>query len=336
MRALKHFIYHTLYYTGIQRLCSYINRHKVSILCFHSVAQQGENEFWPGVFISKPKLHEILNYLQDSRYQVISLQEAKRHLKGEVKYKYPVVLTIDDGWYASVVDMLPILERYRFPSTLYVTTYYVSHQIPVVNVLVQYLIWKTGAHHFTVTEAGETYSFSGQPQEIVAQVEAHLNGKSDPDKLAFLESMVLGAGLDKSLINNKLFQNASFEELRQADLANQFANFQLHTHGHQLPLDAPQLRHQIEKNKALLEAELDCQGALNDFCYPSGIWEPGQIPHIDALGIESATTLDEGLNAIGDHPLTLKRNLVMDSRSLLHLKLALSGTFDVFRQCKPS
>lgn len=336
MKALKTMIFKTLYYTGIQRLCSYFNRHKVSILCFHSVAQQEENEFWPGVFISKPKLHEILDYLKESRYQVISLQEAKRHLNGEVKYTYPVVLTVDDGWYASVVDMLPIFERYQFPSTLYVTTYYVSHQIPVVNVLVQYLIWKTGTRSVTVTEATASHSFCGDPHSIVAQIEAHLQGKNDQEKSVFLENMVVSLGLDKRVIDDKLFQNASFEELRQAKQHNQFANFQLHTHGHQLPNDESLLRHQIEKNKTLLESELSCHGCLNDFCYPSGIWEPAQLPHIDALGIESATTLDEGLNPIGEHPLKLKRNLVMDSRSLLHLKLTLSGTLDVFRHLKAS
>ena len=333
MPNAKEIIYKTLYRSGVQRLFSYFNRHKLSIICFHSISVQDEHEFWPGVFISKEKLIQVLDYLQDSRYQVITLAEAKRHLKGEVKYDYPVVITIDDGWYRSVVDMLPILAQYNFPSTMYVTTYYVNHRIPVVNVLIQYMLWKSNTTAFRIEIDGESHHFTGTAVEIVRQVEDFLKGKTEQEITQFLYAAADALNVDREVIDQKLFHNADYDDLRQAH-QSPLVDLQLHTHVHNLPNEKEQLEHQIVRNKALMEQALDCRNELNDFCYPSGIWHPAQIPHLEELGIETATTLDEGLNKIGGHTLKLRRNLVMNNGSLLHVKMALSGTFDSVRGLK--
>lgn len=333
MTKIHDVIHQGIQLSGLQRVCSYINRHKLSILCFHSMSVEDEHCFWPGVFISKKKLCEILDYLRDSRYQVISLTEAKKHLRGEVLYEYPVVITIDDGWYRSVVDMLPILERYRFHCTLYVTTYYVSHQIAVVNVILQYMLWKSNVTAFSLCIGGTDYEFSGSHQNMVNAVESIMINRTDSQKERIIYDIANALGIDTKVIELKLFQNASREDIRNA-FQSPLVDFQLHTHIHSLPKDENAIRKQIIKNKELLEDMLDCKGELNDFCYPSGLWHPSQIPHLESLSIETATTLDEGLNAIGDHPLKLNRSLIMDNRSLTHIKLTLSGVLDVIRRLK--
>lgn len=331
MTIVHHAIHQALQMSGLQRMCSYVNRHKLSILCFHSLSVEDEHLFWPGVFISRKKFCQLMDYLRDSRYQVISLAEAKRHLQGEVVYEYPVVITIDDGWYRSVVDMLPILERYQFHCTLYVTTYYVSHQISVVNVILQYMLWKTNVDHFTLVLGKKYYNISGSQREIVSAVESIMVDKSDEEKEAIIYELARVLGVDRKVIDLKLFQNASPEDLRKA-YQSPYVDFQLHTHVHSLPNDETSIRNQITKNKTLLESILQCPGEINDFCYPSGLWHPSQIPYLESLAIETATTLDEGLNAVGDHLLKLNRNLIMDNRSLTHTKLTMSGTLDFIRR----
>lgn len=335
MLNVREIIYKTLYGSGILRLFSYFNRHKLSILCFHSISVQDEHEFWPGVFISEEKLIQILDYLRDSRYQVISLSEAKRHLNGEVKYDYPVVITIDDGWYRSVVDMLPILNKYGFPSTMYVTTYYVNHRLPVVNVLLQYMLWKSKAASFKIEMDGESHSFSGTAIEIVNQVGDFLRERSEQEITQFLYAAADVLNVNREVIDLKLFHNADYDDLRRA-YQSPLVNLQLHTHVHNLPNEKEELKHQIVKNKTLMEQALDCRGELNDFCYPSGIWHPAQIPHLEKLGIETAVTLDEGLNKIGTHNLKLRRNLMMNNRSIPQLKTVLSGILDSLRKLKTS
>ena len=71
---------------------------------------------------------------------------------------------------------------------------------------------------------------------------------------------------------------------------------------------------------------------LVHFCYPSGKWSPEHLPKLDAIGIKTATTLDEGINAKTENPLKLKRSLMMDNRTLDHFVVTLSGVLDVLRR----
>jgi peptidoglycan/xylan/chitin deacetylase (PgdA/CDA1 family) len=264
---------------------------------------------------------------------VISLQQAKKHLTGEVKYKYPVVLTIDDGWHQSVVDMIPLILQYKFASTLYVTTHYVSHQIPVTHVFMQYILWKSGVSEFKICFNGHEHHYQGSTQEILEQVDEFLRDKSDADKISFLSNAARTLEIGPDKIKLKLFQSATFSEL---DKINQspLINLQLHTHRHQLPLEPEKLREEIEKNRRLMKQSLGHSYKFNEFCYPSGIWHIEQLPLLQELGIKSATTLDEGMNRIGDDLLKLKRYLIMDNRSLEELKLTLSGGMGFLRKLR--
>ncbi|MGI9276782.1 MAG: polysaccharide deacetylase family protein [Endozoicomonas sp.] len=316
--------------SGLSRLASRVNRHKVVVLCFHSISRLDEHEFCPGVFISRIQFIQVLDYLKQSHYQVISLSEAKRHLKGEVTYDYPVVITIDDGWYPSVMDMLPILEDYGFHATLYVTTYYVRHQVPVVNVCLAYLLWKSGAGSIRFILGEKERKVSGSHREIIEQTESLLRSSGDIEKKMCLEAIADDLKVSKELFWLRIFENATFEDLRKAN-GSGYMNFQLHTHRHRVPEDAGLLAEEIHKNRLLLQDGLGPTLDFNDFCYPSGVWRESQFKQLQGLGIESATTLDEGLNAVDCNLLSLKRNLVADNRSLSHLKLAMSGLKGLLR-----
>ena len=323
--------YAFLVHSGLTRLSAFFNRHKVSILCFHSIALGDEHHFWPGVFISKEKLIPILDFLKQSHYTVISLQEAERHLNGEVTYENPVVITIDDGWYSSITSMLPILEQYNFPSTTYVTTYYCDHQIPVVNVLVQYWLWQTDADTIDLTFQGVKYHFSGSHITITTQVEQCLYGWEDTQKLAFLAALADYLEQDKSDITNRRFHNATYQELEKA-AQNPLHDIQLHTHTHRLPKEHTAMAWEIGKNQQRLAQILSHRDTPVHFCYPSGVWKPKHVEGLANLGIHTATTLDEGLCQYGDHPLALKRNLVLDHRSLNQLRVNMSGIMDWFKR----
>jgi peptidoglycan/xylan/chitin deacetylase (PgdA/CDA1 family) len=74
--------------------------------------------------------------LRASGRPVLPLGEAIERLAAGNLPEAAVVITIDDGWASTYTHMLPILERYRLPATVYVTTWYSGRDMPVVNVAI--------------------------------------------------------------------------------------------------------------------------------------------------------------------------------------------------------
>jgi peptidoglycan/xylan/chitin deacetylase (PgdA/CDA1 family) len=327
---LREAIYSFLVFSGIARIFSYWHRDKLIILCFHSLSVRDEHQFWPGVFISKEKLIKVLDYLARSRFNVVSLDDAERHLRGDINLKYPVVITVDDGWRSSITELLPAFKAYQFPSTVYVTTYYCDHQLPVVNVLLQYWLWQKPTEAFEVIFRQQLFHFSGDTATKIKAIEREIKNFNDDEKKAFLLAIAHSLGVSDDAISSKQFHNACYTELKSA-LASPLADVQLHTHTHKLPSDADSIRREIHKNKKVLAEQLGEQKARVHFCYPSGIWVPEHIPELHALGIRTATTLDEGLNKRTEHTLKLKRNLMVDSRSLNQFIVTVSGVMDTLR-----
>lgn len=331
MQELRELFFSLSIRSGIARLNSFFNRDKLIILCFHSISQKDEHRFWPGVFMSKEKVTRLMDYLNSSHFNVISLQDAERYLNGEAQFKYPVVITVDDGWRSSVTDLLPIFLSYNFPVTIYVTTYYCDHEIPVVNVLVQYWLWLKPADSFDVEYCGNTLQFSGDKSSIVKAIERFLNDLDDEQRINFLIALADSLGVSDEAIKSKRFHNATYAELANA-MTSPLVDIQLHTHTHKLPTNKCSVDKEIQTNRNRMLEALSPSNPLVHFCYPSGIWSPEHLPVLEAVGIKTATTLDEGINAKTAHPLKLKRSLVMDHRSLAHFIVTISGVLDTLRR----
>mgnify|MGYP000524829517 CR=1 FL=1 len=99
----------------------------IPILLYHSVSTVAAKLYQPWA-ISPERFGEHLAYLREMGYQPLtvgqlaqSMKEGKAHL-----LRRPVVVTFDDGLADFLSGAVPVLTKYRFPVTLYVTTSYVG------------------------------------------------------------------------------------------------------------------------------------------------------------------------------------------------------------------
>ena len=139
---------------------------------------------------------------------------------------HAVVITIDDGWSSTYTHMLPILETLGLPATVYVTTWYSEHQLPVVNVAVDYLLKRAGqspdARSAIVAEI-EQQSSLAQREEALRERAARLGTTTE------------------EWWEGRQFHVMSADEIREADRRG--LDIQLHTHRHTWSsTDAGQLR----------------------------------------------------------------------------------------------
>lgn len=98
----------------------------IPVLNYHSVTIDPGNI----VVISPEKLAEQMAYLHDQGYTPLTLEAFIRLLEGdnsEHTPKKPVLLTFDDGYIDNYEQAMPILAKYGFPATLFVSPGMTEH-----------------------------------------------------------------------------------------------------------------------------------------------------------------------------------------------------------------
>src|SRR5689334_1288564 len=94
---------------------------------YHSIAETDNAKFYP--FTVSPTLFaEQMAYLYSCGYTPLTVtQYAKAYLGGGFTLpERPVVLTFDDGFEDFFTNALPVLNRYHFPATVYISTGFVG------------------------------------------------------------------------------------------------------------------------------------------------------------------------------------------------------------------
>lgn len=91
----------------------------IPILCYHQFTDSKTARSRMVVPIHEFK--EQMSYLADNNFNVISLTQYKKFIDGDIALpKKSVVITVDDGYRSFLEFALPILEEYKFPSTVFV------------------------------------------------------------------------------------------------------------------------------------------------------------------------------------------------------------------------
>ena len=150
---MKQVIYKVSKYMGLFAVCRWFTRKNIRILGYHGI-WLGEGHFGNFLFMSPEKFACRMQKLKDMGFPVLSLDDALRQQSKGEHPNFTTVITIDDGWYSSFLYMLPELERQKFTATMYVTTYYSEKQVPVFNVMLQYLFSATKVETLNTKKLG--------------------------------------------------------------------------------------------------------------------------------------------------------------------------------------
>ena len=89
----------------------------VPVLTYHRFSKEKSS----GMMISETMFKEQMSFLKNNGYSVITVDRLLDFLdfKGQVPEK-SVVLTFDDGWRSFYDIAYPILQKHRFPATLFI------------------------------------------------------------------------------------------------------------------------------------------------------------------------------------------------------------------------
>ncbi|MCH9696563.1 MAG: polysaccharide deacetylase family protein [Gammaproteobacteria bacterium] len=314
-------------------------KNKLLILCYHGFETVDESDFRPKLFIKPSTFEQRLELISQYGYNVLPLEDALNRLATGQLPDNALAITIDDGFYSVLNIAAELLNRYEYPSTLYLTTYYVENNAPIFRLVVQYMFWKTAKHQINLN--GCIWSEHGVVSiEDQAVREALMNECFNYGEIKCTEQqrveicIQLGEILDvdyQAVCNDRMLSLLTIEEAKQ--LSKQNCTIQLHTHRHRFPLDSESAaRKEIADNRRVLEKIVDYP--VQHFCYPSGVWDKNQWPWLEKEQVKSATTCLSGLNKSFDEPYGLTRFLDGENISEIEFKAELFGFSELLRTAR--
>ena len=284
---------------------------RLLILCYHWLSFRDEHLVDP-TWISPSFFRARLERLRDGGYTAVALDEGIRRLADGTLPPKSVALTFDDGTRDFAELAVPLLREFGMPATVYVTTYYCEHPLPVFDIALHYLLSRTRADH-TVVEAiaGKTAAVpAGANREVIWRAlydHARAERQTAAQKNEILRRVAQLGGIEfQEFLKSGMFQQMTPEQIR--DLPRDLIDVQLHTHRHRTPRVRSDFLREIRDNRECLSRYLGVS-ELTHFCYPSGDYWGEFLPWLSDEGVQSATTCVPGIATKDDSRLLLPRFL---------------------------
>jgi peptidoglycan/xylan/chitin deacetylase (PgdA/CDA1 family) len=284
-------------------------RNRLMLFAWHGFSIDDEHQWNSRLYVPAALLRRRLELIAEARCNVLPLDTAVRLLyRGELPPR-SVALTVDDGTFDFYSVAYPMFQRFGFPVTVYLTTYYANFNRPVFDVMGSYLMWKGRDRVLRWPEVlgEEARELRGPAIEDAAarlRQYAAAHELSGADKDALLSRLAERLNLDYApMLHSRMLHLMTIGEARE--LAGRGVDFQLHTHRHGLSLDKEVFLRELADNRAWLRRIRADEAA--HFCYPAGLYRTEFLPWLREAGIASATTCQTGIANRRADPMLLPR-----------------------------
>ncbi len=187
--------------------------------------------------------------------------------------KNTVILTIDDGYSDFYSVAFPLLKKFDFPATLFVTTDFIDGKIWLWPDRIKYALEQTQKKHLGIKVGGKKVTLNIETPERKVQtwdlLVRYLTRVTEKEKWQYLS--LLEERLEVALPDAppKEYSALTWDQIRE--MAGWGIEIGSHTLTHPIlsRLDKPQLIREIKGSKMRIEEMLGCRVA--SFCYPNGM-----------------------------------------------------------------
>ncbi len=302
---------------------------RLLILSYHGVSLEDEHEWDPDLFMSPAYFRARLEILKKLGCNLLPLDEALQRLYTNDLPENCVALTFDDGHYNFYKEVHPLLKEFNFPSTLYLTTFYVHYNRPVIDSILSYLLWKGRDATLNLQEViGQEGKF-GLSNKIARNAAynclikyARQRNFSAEENDALAAKLASQLRIDyEALCAKRILHLLSAAEVRQ--LAAEGVDIQLHTHRHCLSFNRELFNQEIAENRINIQG---ITGASSThLCYPGGIYSEVFFPWLEQMNVRSATTCEPGFATRDTNRFLLPRLVDHSSLSPIEFESWLTG-----------
>jgi peptidoglycan/xylan/chitin deacetylase (PgdA/CDA1 family) len=305
-------------------------RNTATVFMLHSIAP-GPNDYGA---LPAGTLRDLLRYLKDNNYRVISLSEYVSAIIHERETYKTVVFTVDDGYRDFYLHAFHIFKEFGYPATIFITSDFIEKRM--------FMWWDAFVYCFINTKLDEIdlsdldmgkIRLTDPHQRASVAVAATRYCKKQPHirKLELIDIVLDKLDVDISRQPQGIYEPLSWPEIKEMHQGG--IEFHPHTKTH--PIISKVTREQkiveIEEPKRILESQLNDRADI--FCYPNGQAEDFDEETIEILkkaGYIAAVTGIPGFDNTKKHPdlFRLSRYAIPDR--LIIFKQYVSG-LEVFK-----
>lgn len=324
-------------FLGLFALLRHLSRDQPRILCYHGGSMGDESRYNPKLFCTAAQLRQRLDWLRAKGFVPATLDEVAAG-QPSARAGIPVAITLDDGWYSSYRDLLPVLAEHGHRPVLYLHTEAVETGTPVILVCLRYILWKADAPAVTLGSFNAEMDGKWQLDDPAQQrrlriaAEAWLRAQPTHAVSSCLERFAAALGVSAATLDlgSRRFSYMTPDELRAAAAAG--CSIELHGHVHEYVSGQP------ERNRANIDA---CRARIvgaglaepRHYCYPSGAFDAEAAHVMRTAGVATATTCLPGLVKLGnpDARFFLPRFLDGGNVSMIEFEAEMSGALQLVR-----
>ncbi len=300
-------------------ICNLLHHENLTIFLFHGVINHQVHPLRNytnkhiEVEIFKSYIANLAAYGKPlSMDQVLShIEHKKNFLPGSF------AITFDDGFENNLSVAAPVLERYKIPSMIYLTTSFIEHNRMSWIDRIEDAVEITNKTKIRVEETNASYSIKDINEKISFLNEIRRFVKNSPNcnSELFADKLcddLVGAG---AIFNSydPLDLKLSWDQIAKVKLESEFISFGGHGHNHSILsfLSHDDLKNELDISALLLKK----RGGINlkHYSYPEGLancFSDFVIEELKIRGVRCCPTAIAGNNSANSDPFKLNRIMV--------------------------
>lgn len=297
--SIKKILATLLYKSGLFAVrSSLVMKNKAIVLMYHRVLPrelvgQAATPVQPGMFVTPRSLQLHLAYLK-TNFSPVSLGELVRRIKADEDISRCVVLTFDDGWLDNYLYAYPILQEFKIPATIFLSTGLIGTSHWFWPEEIGWVVRSVYSKQIAVSELPPPLSDILKKEMVLANgvensiehIVKTMKSWGESQKSAVAKNC---AQLRQSLSDTSERLLMNWQEVREM-ASSGIVNFGSHTVSHALldKLSTEQI--QWELAESIAQAQGQTNTAVEFFAYPNGNYSQKALSIVSASGVKAAVS----------------------------------------------
>lgn len=263
MTRVKESIIQLIEATGGLALLRFFTRNRPRILMYHRVIDE---PFVAG--LTPEKFAQQMKYIAQ-KFRVVPINQLVDELINDQIKPYTLALTFDDGHSDFYTNTWPLIQRFKLPASLYITTGFIDQKLWLWPDLLRYVLLNTEIEHFTLHNVG---TFSTSRHHVIrtwSQLGDHCLTLGDSVRKNFIQNLAQLLAVPIPPVPKAPFKSLCWSELRE--MHQQGLDIGSHTVSHPIlsKLTAAEIERELLHSAVRITEEIGQQPF--GICYPNGL-----------------------------------------------------------------